>query len=77
MWVMHCLTCHYNLRNLVEHRCPECGRVFDPNNSRSFFPNIAMGKRSKTALGIIVTILVATILLGVLEAFYRWIYSGP
>jgi hypothetical protein len=29
---MRCLTCNYDLRNLDEHRCPECGRAFDPND---------------------------------------------
>ena len=33
---MRCLDCHYSLKNLTEHRCPECGRPFDPNNPRSF-----------------------------------------
>jgi len=28
------MTCHYSLANLTgpPHRCPECGREFDPNN---------------------------------------------
>src|SRR5688572_13311268 len=30
---MRCLACHYSLKNLTEHRCPECGREFDPNDS--------------------------------------------
>ena len=25
-----CLACGYQLRGLVEHRCPECGRGFNP-----------------------------------------------
>lgn len=25
-----CLDCNYDLRGLTEHRCPECGRAFDP-----------------------------------------------
>src|SRR5688572_4899088 len=33
---MRCLSCHYDLSNLTEHRCPECGRVFDPTDSRTF-----------------------------------------
>ena len=33
---MRCLTCHYDLRHLAEHRCPECGRVFNPNDPRTF-----------------------------------------
>ncbi len=27
---VNCLTCNYDLRGLPEHRCPECGRTFDP-----------------------------------------------
>ena len=32
---MRCKTCHYSLENLTgpPHRCPECGREFDPNDS--------------------------------------------
>ena len=33
---MRCKTCHYSLANLVEHRCPECGRPFDPNDVDTF-----------------------------------------
>lgn len=40
---MRCLSCKYDLRNLTregrgagEHRCPECGRVFDPDDPRTF-----------------------------------------
>ena len=27
---MRCLSCRYDLKNLTEHCCPECGREFDP-----------------------------------------------
>lgn len=30
-----CLGCGYRLRALPEHRCPECGRVFDPTDPRT------------------------------------------
>lgn len=37
---MRCLSCHYSLKNLTpregEHRCPECGREFDPDNSNTY-----------------------------------------
>jgi len=34
---VRCLSCNYDLRNLPENRCPECGREFDPANPRTFF----------------------------------------
>ena len=33
---MRCKTCHYSLLNLPEHRCPECGNAFDPNDPSTF-----------------------------------------
>src|ERR1043165_9414027 len=33
---MRCLSCKYDLSHLTEHRCPECGREFDPNDPWSF-----------------------------------------
>ncbi len=35
---MRCLSCHYDLKNLPgpPHRCPECGRAFDPTDPKSF-----------------------------------------
>src|SRR5688572_3716552 len=40
---MRCLDCQYDLKNLTpsggEHRCPECGRVFDPKNLTTVAPD--------------------------------------
>ena len=33
---MRCKNCHYSLEGLTEHRCPECGRGFDPRDQRTF-----------------------------------------
>lgn len=33
---MHCLSCGYDLQQLEEHRCPECGRGFSPDQPSSF-----------------------------------------
>ena len=33
---MRCLNCKYDLRNLAEHRCPECGREFDPKEAKTY-----------------------------------------
>ncbi len=39
----YCLTCWYNLRGLVENRCPECGRPFVPGDSSTFAYGKPMG----------------------------------
>lgn len=31
---LRCLHCGYNLTGLLNHRCPECGNWFDPNQAR-------------------------------------------
>jgi len=33
----YCLKCEYDLRSVAENRCPECGRMFDPGNKRTFY----------------------------------------
>ena len=33
---MRCLGCQYDLANLTEHRCPECGRIFDAADPQTF-----------------------------------------
>jgi hypothetical protein len=33
---MRCKCCHYPLEHLTAHRCPECGREFDPNDPHTF-----------------------------------------
>ena len=33
---MKCLDCRYLLKGLPEHRCPECGRSFDPDDPATF-----------------------------------------
>jgi hypothetical protein len=31
-----CRSCGYDLRSLTQHRCPECGREFDPGQRRTY-----------------------------------------
>jgi hypothetical protein len=33
---LYCLSCQYSLAGLIEHRCPECGRRFDPSDRSTF-----------------------------------------
>ncbi len=44
---MRCLDCHYSLVNLTEHRCPECGRRFDPANNQTFETEEESARESK------------------------------
>ncbi len=37
---MRCKTCQYPLAKLTEHRCPECGRAFDPNDPSTFLSGL-------------------------------------
>lgn len=50
---MHCLTCQYDLRNLTEHRCPECGRPFDPSDECTF-DGVSPGLRLAVTIGLLV-----------------------
>ena len=34
--LVRCLSCNYDLSNLPEHRCPECGLAFDPCDGTTF-----------------------------------------
>lgn len=33
---MYCRSCHYMLVGLPENRCPDCGRLFDPDKPSTF-----------------------------------------
>ncbi|MCI0366145.1 MAG: hypothetical protein L0Y44_06065 [Phycisphaerales bacterium] len=43
---MRCNDCHYSLENLTKHRCPECGREFDPNDPDTFLGSPRFWPRS-------------------------------
>ena len=34
---VRCKSCYYPLKKLPNHRCPECGREFDPNDPSTFY----------------------------------------
>ena len=34
---MWCLRCRHDLRQASDHRCPKCGRAFDPKDDRTFW----------------------------------------
>ena len=74
---MRCKTCHYSLENLTEHRCPECGTPFDPNDPATFDTVVRARSRVLDRLGwaIVVAMLVASITVHIQSqgAFSDWI----
>lgn len=42
---MRCLDCGYDLRELSEYRCPECGRRYDPAKPETFLQQPARAQR--------------------------------
>jgi rRNA maturation protein Nop10 len=44
---VRCLSCKYDLSSLTEHRCPECGRAFDPDDPSTFSSDSARAQRRK------------------------------
>jgi hypothetical protein len=47
---VRCLSCKYDLKKLTEHRCPECGRAFDPNTLNIDANGIALWKKGLLAV---------------------------
>ena len=80
---MHCLHCGYDLRGLTEHRCPECGRQFDPGEPATFAAS-TQGRRfsvGRSLLGffcILLSLLTGVIILNVVphESSGKWINGG-
>ena len=60
----YCLGCSYALDGLPENRCPECGRPFDPDESRTFSPRPRAKKKA--------TIVVLMYLLPLLVSLTWW-----
>ena len=67
---MRCPSCKYDLQNLTEHRCPECGREFDPNDASTFLIH-----RSRARFWISVAFVVASLSWVLLFAHF-YFYGG-
>jgi hypothetical protein len=48
---VRCLSCNYDLSNLIEHRCPECCRAFDVNDPSTFNAGLEPLSRDAKVLG--------------------------
>lgn len=56
-----CLACGYALRGLPEHRCPECGQTFDPDDPATY-----RGPKPRTEAVTLVVVYLIPFLAGVL-----------
>src|SRR5688572_12091610 len=61
---MRCLGCKYDLSKLSEHRCPECGRAFDPSKARTFETPFSRKRRHEKRATWIISVVII-LLLGV------------
>jgi hypothetical protein len=64
---MRCLNCKYDLRNLAEHRCPECGREFDPNDATTFLTAATHLEFLTTVQRVLILFLLAVIVLIIID----------
>jgi predicted amidophosphoribosyltransferase len=68
---MRCLSCKYDLSKLTEHRCPECGRAFDPEDPRTFKPFVPFVLRFRLwlrVLGVVAILILSWKILDLLLA---------
>ena len=77
------MSCHYELKNLPENRCPECGSKFDPNNSDTFDTKIERALLAPlwifillAALGVLFPLLAALDVLGVWRGAFAALGGG-
>ncbi len=70
---MRCKRCGYDLRELGEHRCPECGRPFDPQRPTTWLSNPVSGRKNLLLAIVGATLFIIPLALGAmadLDAYF-------
>ncbi len=79
--MMFCKRCRYNLGSATRHRCPECGRAFDPADPRTYRASLSLpwGKiRGGAALAVGIALMVAGLWSGLLQiTYFRAVDNDP
>jgi hypothetical protein len=72
-FIVRCKTCHYSLEGLTgpPHRCPECGRKFDPTDVNTFETN-ASQRAAAVRRALITLALIYGIMVVILVSFVRF-----
>ena len=65
---IYCIDCGYPLNHLPDPRCPECGRDFDPDDSKTFLPITRHAFRQRKATAILFRVIIAACMLPFLAA---------
>ena len=72
---IRCRKCEYDLRDLPESRCPECGTGFDPNDPTTYVSKESIdGKRLLTLALLVVALLCSGPVAGWLA--HRWFFES-
>jgi hypothetical protein len=69
---VRCKNCHYALEGLTVHRCPECGRVFDPCDHKTFDDSEPLSLEDGTGLVILAIMVVAVVVVSWFGMNLRW-----
>ncbi len=74
---VRCLTCSYILKGLAEHRCPECGRTFDPGDPTTYVTAMRCGRALLVQTVLLVVAMIAPLFLAVLADMGRLNFPNP
>ena len=64
-----CLGCGYILEGLTQHRCPECGQAFDPENARTYVRSQRSGRTYLAGAIVVLGALLTPMILYVLAGY--------
>jgi len=76
---MRCIKCQYSLVGLLEHRCPECGVAFEPDELRAYYCDSAAMRRARRVIASfgmfeVTVVLVCTVIALIARRVYeRWL----
>jgi len=75
---VHCLSCGYDLQNLDGNHCPECGRIFDPSDDRTFQSPASARLSLHPSVRLVILLFIGVSAIGLALIFFvSQMYWGP